>query len=104
MTRDAEKAFKIIYCEYKRCRKAGASRDSAMTFESGSIEKLDAFSDWNPSDIASALSELRQCAYIKTDILGTRRITPAGLEFMESRPKRFFEDLSNLFDIANLFT
>lgn len=103
MTRETEKAFKILYCEYKRRRKAGTPIYSAVSFEDGIIPRLKAFKDWIPADIEYALSELRKSGYIKEDIVGDVTLLEAGLEYMEPKPRDFFDDLKRLFDLVGLF-
>lgn len=103
MTKDTEKAFKIIYCEYKRLRKAGYSKKDAMEFNGNSVYKIPAFSKWLRPDIDCALEELIEPKYLKEDVTGDISITSDGIEYMENKPKEFFNDLSGLFDIVGLF-
>lgn len=103
MTKETEKAFKILYCEYKRRRKSGSSKSTAMEFEDGSIGRINAFKDWMPEDIRYALQELKSAGYIRTDILGNVELCERGLECMESKPKEFFSELGGLFDLVGLF-
>ena len=103
MTKETEKAFKILYCEYKRRRKAGTPKATAMEFEDGVIEKINAFEKWLPDDIRYALQELKTAGYLKIDILGNVELTETGLEFMEDKPKEFFNGLSGFFDLIGLF-
>lgn len=103
MTKETEKAFKILYCEYKRRRKSGDSKRKAMSFEDGYIGKIDAFSKWNHDDISYALQELRNAGFIKIYICGDVDLTESGIEFMEDKPKEFFEGLSSFFDLVGLF-
>lgn len=55
MTKETEKAFKILYCEYKRRRKSGSPKHEAVEFEGDSISKIEAFSKWHPADIQYAM-------------------------------------------------
>lgn len=103
MTKETERAFKILYCEYKRRRKSGYSKSTAVEFEDGSIQKLCAFKSWIPDDIRYALQELKRAGYVKIFIYGDCTLTEAGLEFMENKPKEFFSELSGLFDLAGIF-
>lgn len=103
MTKETEKAFKILYCEYKRRRKSGCSKSTAMEFEDGSIQKLTAFKSWLADDIVYALQELKTAGYVKIFIYGDCTLTEFGLEFMENKPKEFFAELSSLFDLVGLF-
>lgn len=103
MTKETEKAFKILYCEYKRRRKSGASKRESVFFEDGTIGKISAFSTWNPDDIGYAMQELKNAKFVKIFIYGDVEITEAGIEFMEDKPKEFFEGLSSFFDLVGLF-
>lgn len=103
ISNDSLKAFKIIYCEYKRRRKSGFTKSDSIEFPDGSIESLEAFSSWLRPDIESAITELAEKRLLKQNIWGDNRITDEGLIFMESKPKEFFEDIAKLFDIASLF-
>lgn len=103
MTKETEKAFKILYCEYKHRRKSGCSKATAMEFEDGTIQKMSAFRKWLPEDISYALQELKAAGYVKLFIYGDCTLTEAGLEFMENKPKEFFSELGGLFDLVGLF-
>lgn len=103
LTKDTEKAFKIIFCEYKRLRKAGYSKTDSIEFKDNTLYKIPAFHDWNRLDIKTALSELKEAKYISENIIGDLKITKDGIEYMESKPKEFFEDIKTLFDLASLF-
>lgn len=103
MTKETEKAFKILYCEYKRRRKSGCSKASAMAFADGTIQNINAFERWLPEDIRYALQELKKAGYIRIFIYGDCELTETGLEFMENKPKEFFSELGSLFDLAGLF-
>ena len=103
MTKETEKAFKILYCEYKRRRKAGSSKATAMEFEDGTITTISAFQKWLPEDVRYALQELKAVGYVKIDIIGDVTLTESGIEFMENKPKEFFSDLTGLFDLVTLF-
>lgn len=103
LTKDSEKAFKIIYCEYKRLRKAGFSKSDARQFEDGSIYKISAFSEWLRPDIKSAIEELESANFISENILGDITITDCGIKYMEDKPREFFNDLSGLFNLVSLF-
>lgn len=103
MTKETEKALKILYCEYKRRRKSGCSKATAMAFEDGTIQKISAFEKWLPQDISYALQELKTAGYMRIFIYGDCVLTEAGLEFMENKPKEFFSELGGLFDLVGLF-
>ena len=103
VTKETEKAFKILYCEYKHRRKSGCPKSTATEFEDGTIQKISAFQKWLPEDISYALRELKAAGYVKLFIYGDCTLTEAGLEFMENKPKEFFSELGGLFDLAGLF-
>lgn len=101
LTKDTEKAFKIIYCEYKSLRKKGFTKPDSAKFKD--IKDISAFSDWLSPDINASIDELRKEKYIKENILGHVTITDEGIKYMENKPKEFFNDISSLFNIASLF-
>jgi len=103
ITSDTLKAFKIIYCEYRRRRKAGFTKSDSLKFPDGSIESLPAFSSWLRPDIESAIDELLSKGLLKQDILGNNKLTDAGIIYMENKPKEFFNDVATLFDIVSIF-
>lgn len=103
LTNETLKAFKIIFCEYKRRLKSGFTKPDSLKFESEDIYQLDAFKSWAQPDIRYALSELKAAKYLKADVIGNIKITEAGLAYMQNRPREFFEDLSKLFDLASIF-
>lgn len=103
MTKETEKAFKILYCEYKRRRKSGDSKRKAVFFEDKVIDKIEAFSSWNREDINYALQELKRARLIRLFIYGDLELTETGIEFMEDKPREFFEGLSQFFDLISLF-
>ncbi len=103
MTKETEKVFGILYCEYKRRRKDGMPKRTAMQFEDGSIGTIKAFSKWQAADIEFAIQELNSARYIKRNILGDVELLEAGIEYMEAKPKEFFSYLSELFDLLSIF-
>lgn len=104
ITKDSLKAFKIIYCEFKKRRKTGFTKEDSRFFRDGEIDSLSSFSDWLKPDISSAIQELKSAKFIKENIMGDITLTDDGIIFMESKPKEFFDDLKTLFDIVSLFT
>ena len=103
MTKETEKALKILYCEYKKRRKSGNSKSTAMEFASDSIPRINAFHDWMHEDIQYALRELRASGYVRIFLYGDAQLTENALEFMEDKPKEFFSSLSGFFDLVGLF-
>lgn len=103
LTKDSLKAFKIIYCEFKKRRKAGFTKEDSRLFCDGEIDSLPSFSNWLKPDISSAIQELKSAQFVKENILGDITLTDAGIIFMENKPKEFFDDLKTLFDIVSLF-
>lgn len=90
MTKDAEKAFVIIYSEYLRRRKAGTAKNQALQFEGGEVYDLPGFDRWIHSDIDDSVRELKQAGYLKKFILGDIELTSSGIAYMESKPKEYF--------------
>lgn len=90
MTRDTEKAFVVLYSEYLRRRSFGTAKNQAVRFEDAKLRKIDAFSNWHPSDIQYSLLELQKGGYIKMDICGDVEILKDGIKYMESKPKDYF--------------
>lgn len=103
MTKETEKAFKILYCEYKRRRKSGDSKRKATLFTAETINEMEAFSDWNNEDIRYALQELKRAGFVRLLIYGGLELTEAGITFMEDKPADFFKGLSPFFDLISLF-
>lgn len=103
LTNETEKAFKIIYCEYKARRRSGISKEQAIKFADGTIESLPAFKNWLKEDIKYAIKELIASKFLKPDINGNVTMTDDSIKYMDSKPKEFFEELSKVFDIASLF-
>lgn len=100
MTKETEQAFATLYCEYKRRRSFGTPKSAAVYFEEPRIVKIDAFSSWAPADIDYAIQELKAAGYIKVDILGDVTLNEIGIEYMENKPKEFFNIVSMFFDLA----
>lgn len=100
LTKDTEKAFKIIYCEYKSLRKKGFTKEDSRVFKN--INDISAFSSWLNPDIDSAIKELLSCKYISKNIIGVIKITDDGLKYMENKPKEFFNDISKFFDLISI--
>lgn len=103
MTRETETAFKILYCEYKRRRSYGTSKAEAMRFEQAKLQKIDAYSEWNPEDLRYALHELRKIKAVRIDILGNVELTESGIEYMEDKPIQYFETVSKFFNLLAIF-
>lgn len=102
ITKETEKAFKIIFCEYKRLRKLGYAKEDSLTFEDEVLYNLPAFSNWPKSDINLAVKELVSVGFAKENICGDITITPVGVKYMEEKPQKFFEELSNVFDLIKI--
>lgn len=91
MTKDTEKAFVIIYAEYLRRRNFGTAKNQAVRFENSKLRSIEAFSNWDPEDIRYCLHELRKLGYIKQDIIGDVTLQESGIEYMENKPKEYFQ-------------
>lgn len=102
LSRDTEKAFKILFCEYKRRRKTGESKSDSLCFEDYSYYKISAFSSWLRSDIDSAIQELNRVGFLRLDILDNVFLTEKGIIYMEEKPIKFFNDLIGIFDISSI--
>lgn len=100
MTKETEKAFQILYCEYKRRRKSGLPKQDAVCFEDAAIGAIAAFSKWLPADISYAMQELKNADFINIDILGDVELLESGIEFMEAKPKDFFRGVADFFDLG----
>lgn len=103
MTKETEKAFKIIYCEYKRRRKVGFTKNDSIKFTDKELCSLPAFSDWLHPDVSSAMVELKSLHFVKANILGDYFLENVAIEYMENKPREYFQNLSSLFDILSLF-
>ena len=108
MSKDTEKAFVILYCEYKRLRKAGYAKEDAIEFCGHDVYQLPAFHEWHRSDICLALDELVALGFVKTNILDDVSLTPSGIEFMEQKPSEYFKQIlptvGSLVEIISFFT
>lgn len=100
MTKETERAFQILYCEYKRRRKSGLPKQDAVCFDDAAIGAIEAFSKWLPADISYAMQELRNANFIRVDILGNVELLESGIEFMEAKPKDFFRGVAEFFDLG----
>ena len=96
MTKETEKAFVILYSEYLRRRSFGTAKNQAVQFEDAKLMKIDAFSNWNPSDIHYSLQELKKNGYINLNICGDVEILKSGIEYMESKPKVYFSSFAGI--------
>lgn len=103
LTKNTEKALKILYCEYKRLSKAGFSESDAMEFCGNDIYKLPAFSDWLHQNITTAIEELHKAEFVFENVLGEVKLLPKGIKYMQNKPKEYFEDISKMFDIISIF-
>lgn len=103
LTNETENAFKIIFCEYKRLRKAGFTKEDSLVFKDSSIYEIPAFSEWLRPDIDSAIMELKTAGFIKLNILDDVSLTSEGIIYMENKPREFFNNLSGLFDLFSIF-
>ena len=100
MTRETEKAFKILYCEYKSRRNHKESKKQAVYFSDSMIHALEKLKSWNPDDIDCAVKELQSNGFVQCDICGGVTILNDGLEWIEARPKEFWKDVLDL--VGNL--
>lgn len=91
MTKDTEKAFVIIYSEYLRRRSFGTSKSQALRFENAKLLSIEAFSQWDSEDIHYSLRELKKLGYIYMDIVGDLQISQDGIQYMESKPREYFQ-------------
>lgn len=96
MTKDTENALVILYCEYKRRIDCGTPKADAVFFEEAKMRKIDAFSNWNYADVSYAMQKLRAAGYVQINICDDITLTETAIEFMESRPKEFFDQFSNI--------
>ena len=100
MTKETEKAFKILFCEYKRRRKSGLPKQDAVCFEDAAISGIGAFSEWLSADIGYAMQELKCANFVNINIWGDVELLESGIEFMENKPKEFFKSLAGFFDLG----
>lgn len=96
MTKDTEKALVILYSEYKRRRNFGTSKAEAVCFEEAKMRKIDAFSNWSYADVSYAMQELKAAGYVRINICDDITLTETAIEFIESRPKEFFDQFANV--------
>lgn len=107
MTKDAEKALIIIYCQYKKRVSLGTSEEDARYFEDAKLRALNNFSDWDHSKLKLSIQQLKNLCYISMNILGDVRLLDKGIEFIESKPKEYFDSfltaVSGLASIVSMF-
>lgn len=94
MTRKAEQALLIIYCQYKKRLGCGTKMSDASYFENSKLIKIDGFSDWNHNDLWLSIQQLKTKGYVKINICDDVTITSDGIEYVESKPKEYFAAFS----------
>lgn len=96
MTKDTEKAFVIIYSEYLRRRNCGTAKNQAAVFEDSKLYAISEFEKWDRADISCAIRELQENGYIKDDICGDVTLLTEGIDYMENKPKQYFESFAGI--------
>ena len=95
MTKDAEKSLIIIYCQYKKRLKLGTDEEDARYFEDAKLRNIDDFSDWNLSKLNLSIQQLKKLGYISVNIWDDVKLLDEGIEYIESRPKEYFDSFIN---------
>jgi hypothetical protein len=90
MTRDAEKALIIIYCQYKKRIGYGTNEEDARYFEDAKLRSIDNFSNWNRSKLNLVVQQLKELGFISMNIFDDVRLLDTGIEFVEEKPKEYF--------------
>lgn len=96
MTRDAEKALIIIYCQYKKRLALGTDEEDARYFEDAKLRNIDNFSSWSRSKLTLAIQQLKKVGFVSMNILDDVRLLDEGIEFVESKPKEYFDSFFNV--------
>lgn len=109
MTHDTEKALLIIYSQYKKRLGCGTREEDARYFESAKVQKIENFSDWNRSNLNLAIQQLKKSGFISMNILDDVTLLDAGIEFVEEKPKEYFNAFLNAVSglagiVASLFS
>lgn len=109
MTRDTEKALIIIYCQYKKRLGFGTSEEDARYFEDTKLRNIENFSDWNYSKLKLSIQQLNRMGYIFVNIWDDVRLLDEGIEYVESKPKEYFDSFINVISglasvISSLFS
>ena len=95
MTSDAEKALIIIYCQYKKRLKLGADEEDARYFEDAKLRNIDNFADWSRTKLNLSIQQLKKIGYVSVNILDDVKLLNEGVEYIESRPKEYFDSFIN---------
>lgn len=95
MTRDTEKALIIIYCQYKKRLSLGTDEEDARYFEDAKLRNIDNFSNWPQSKLNLSTQQLHKEGYIFKNILDDVRLLDEGIQFVESKPKEYFDSFLN---------
>ena len=95
MTKETEKALIIIYCQYKKRLGYGTNEEDARYFEDAKLRNIDNFSDWSPSKLKLSIQQLKKEGYIFMNIWDDIRLLDKGIEYVESKPKEYFDIFIN---------
>ena len=100
LTRDAYRLLCLIYDLYQSKVKSGMSKSQAKKFETNFYSSEKRLSKWHEDDINSALNELTNKHYLKTNILDEHTLTDQSIIKMENK---FKNNASEILDILSNF-
>lgn len=100
LTRDSYRLLCLIYDLYQSKVKSGMSKTQSKEFESDFYKGEKRLSKWHKDDIQSALSELSNKNYLKTNILDEHTLTDKAIIKMENK---FKDNASEIFEILSNF-
>ena len=95
MAKDTEKALVIIYCQYKKRIGFGTNEEEARYFEDAKLRSIDNFSSWSRSKLNLSIQQLKKEGYVSMNILDDVRLLDEGIQFVESKPKEYFDYFLN---------
>lgn len=95
MSKDTEEALIIIYCQYKKRLGFGTDEEEARYFEDAKMRNIDNFSSWTKSKLNLSIQQLKKEGYVSMNIFDDVRLLDKGIQFVESKPKEYFDSLLN---------
>lgn len=84
LTKDADKMLRGIYKAYKRRRKAGISKNQAVSFMDEAKWPKKFAANWQTSDARHARAELGRMGLIKNGFDGKFLLTDKGIAYAET--------------------
>lgn len=95
LTKKSEAFLCIIYKEFIERQKSGMPCSEARNFEDGFHHNVDKLSEWNRCDMNECIAELKNCGYIKCNIIGDIKLTDKAIIDMENRFKNNIKSIAS---------